>query len=396
MKIERVDTYVLKTPLGRARFYSSQAEFPERNSLLVRLTSSDGLVGWGEGGQYGPAEPVKACIDAVLGPQLIAMHEVAPATAWETLYGRTRDFGQKGSYIEALSAIDIALWDLLGKQYNAPVSSLLGGRFRERVRAYGTGAYYSTVDFEPQRDLAALEALVRGYATEGFGMLKMKLGLLPVREDALRVERVREVLGDDFVLFADANHAYNSATAIQMGRVLEAADYSFFEEPVPPEDREGYARVRARVDVPIAGGEAEYTRYGFRDFIAAGCADILQPDVCVCGGISEIRQIQALASAHNLRLIPHVWGSGVALAAALQVCAALPLAPYTHRAVPAQNEPVIEFDRSRNPLRDELLTSGFVLREGYLDVPAGPGLGVEVDMEVVARYAVASASLGRK
>jgi D-galactarolactone cycloisomerase len=196
-------------------------------------------------------------------------------------------------------------------------------------------------------------------------------------------------LGDDFVLFADANHAYNSSSAIAMGRVLEAANFQFFEEPVPPEDREGYARVRSRLDVPIAGGEAEYTRYGFRDFIEQGCVDIIQPDICVAGGISEVRQIVSLATAHNLRTIPHVWGSGIALAAAMQVCAVLPATPYTHTPIPVQNEPVVEFDRTRNPLRDDLLNESFILEDGYLQVPTGAGLGVTVDMDVVARYQVA-------
>jgi D-galactarolactone cycloisomerase len=196
-------------------------------------------------------------------------------------------------------------------------------------------------------------------------------------------------LGDDFVLFADANHAYNSSSAIAMGRVLEAANFQFFEEPVPPEDREGYARVRSRLDVPIAGGEAEYTRYGFRDFIEQGCVDIIQPDICVAGGISEVRQIVSLATAHNLRTIPHVWGSGIALAAAMQVCAVLPAVPYTHTPIPVQNEPVVEFDRTRNPLRDDLLNESFILNDGYLQVPTGAGLGVTVDMDVVARYRVA-------
>lgn len=389
MKIERVETFVLKVPLGAGRFYSSQAEFPERNSLLVRLTTADGLVGWGEGGQYGPAEPVEACIESVLGPVLMAMPDASPAVVWERLYTLSRDFGQKGSYIEAISAIDIALWDLLGKELGVPVSTLMGGRFRERVKAYGTGGYYSHTEFDPTRDLGALAEEVTRYAADGFSMLKMKVGLLPVREDGARVAAVREALGDGFQLLADANHAYTSSTAIAMGRVLESAGFECFEEPVPPEDRSGYARVRAALDVPISGGEAEYTRYGFRDFINGGCVDIVQPDICVCGGISEVQRIVALATAQNLRTIPHVWGSGIALSAGLHVCSALPLAPHAHRAVPLQNEPVIEFDRTHNPLRDDLLVQPFVLQDGYVNVPTGPGLGVEVNMEVVERYRVA-------
>lgn len=390
MKVDRVETFVLKVPLGSERFYSSQAEFPERSSFLVRLTTTDGLVGWGEGGQYGPSEPVKACVDSVLGPALLAMPEASPAVVWERLYALTRDFGQKGTYIEAISAIDIALWDLLGKSLGVPVSTLMGGRFRERVRAYGTGGYYAHTDFDRDRDLPALTEMVTRYAADGFTMLKMKVGLLPVREDAERVEAVRTALGEDFSLLADANHAYTSSTAVAMGRVLESAAFECFEEPVPPEDRAGYARLRTLLDIPISGGEAEYTRYGFRDFIGEGCVDIVQPDIGVCGGISEVQRIIALATAHNLRTIPHVWGSGIALSAGLHVCAALPLAPAAHRAVPLQNEPVIEFDRTFNPLRDELLTAPFSLDDdGYVDVPAGPGLGVEVDMDVLARYRTA-------
>ncbi|MDN5658550.1 mandelate racemase/muconate lactonizing enzyme family protein [Brevibacterium sandarakinum] len=386
LKIDRIETFVLKTPLGRERFFSSQASFPERTSLLVRLTTSEGEVGWGEGGQYGPPEPVQTCIEKVLGPQLLELREAAPGVVWDVLYARTRDFGQRGPYIEALSAIDIALWDLVGKRLGASISDLMGGRHRDRVRAYGTGGYYQSVEFDRDRDLEVLGDTVAGYAEQGFGMLKIKVGLLPLGDDALRVQTVRERLGEDFVLFADANHAYNSQTAIAMGRVLERHNYEFFEEPVPPEDREGYARVRSHLDLAIAGGEAEYTRWGFRDLIGGGCVDIIQPDVCVCGGISEIQRITALATTHNLRTIPHVWGSGIAFAAAMQVCSSLPLVPYTYRPVPLQNEPVVEFDRTRNSLRDDLLTDAFTVEDGHVKVPRGPGLGVEVNMDVVNEY----------
>ncbi|WP_402468443.1 mandelate racemase/muconate lactonizing enzyme family protein [Isoptericola aurantiacus] len=386
MKVDRVETFVLKVPLGAERFYSSQAGFPERSSLLVRVTTTDGLVGWGEGGQYGPAEPVKACIDSVLAPRLLAMKNADPSVVWEHLYASTRDFGQKGTYVEAISAIDIALWDVAGKTLGVPVSTLMGGRFREQVPAYGTGGYYRHTELDTARDLPALQDEVTGYAESGFSMLKMKVGLLPVREDARRVAAVREALGDDFGLLADANHAYTSSMAVAMGRVLEDAQFELFEEPVPPEDRAGYARVRAAIDVPIAGGEAEYTRYGFRDFIAGGCVDIVQPDICVAGGISEVQRIAALASASNLRIVPHVWGSGIALSAGLHVCAALPLAPFGYRPVPLQNEPVIEFDRTRNPLRDDLLVEPFAVEDGCVAVPTGPGLGIEVNLEVIERY----------
>lgn len=226
------------------------------------------------------------------------------------------------------------------------------------------------------------------HLVEGFTMLKMKIGLHSVRDDAQRIEHVRDTVGDDVTLLADANHAYNASSAIQMGTVLENLGFEMLEEPVPPEDRRGYAHVRSMLRIPIAGGEAEYTRFGFRDFISEGCVDIVQPDICVCGGISEVKQIFALSSSSNLRLIPHVWGSGIALSAGLQVCAALPPMPFTHVPVPLQNEPVIEFDRTRNPLRDDLLTEPFAFADGYVDVPQGPGLGVEVNEDALAHYRV--------
>lgn len=389
MKITKVETFLLKAPLGSEHFWSSQAAFPERSSLLVRLTTDDGLVGWGEGGQYGPGEPVRAAIESVLGPVLLAMPDASPAVVWERLYTHSRDFGQKGTYVEAISAIDIALWDLMGQELGAPVSTLIGGRFREKIRAYGTGGYYRFEEFDAARDLPSLRETVREYTGSGFTMLKLKVGLLPVSQDAARVHAVREELGDGFTLMVDANHAYNAASAISMGHALEEADVAFFEEPVPPEDLSGYQRVRAALRIPIAGGEAEFTRYGFRELIARECIDIAQPDVCVSGGITEVQRIAALTSAANLRLIPHVWGSGIALAAGLHVCAALPLAPHTHVPIPLQNEPVIEFDRTLNPLRDDLLLTPFgVDDEGCVAVPTAPGLGIDIDLDVLERYQV--------
>jgi D-galactarolactone cycloisomerase len=160
----------------------------------------------------------------------------------------------------------------------------------------------------------------------------------------------------------------------------------WFEEPVVPEDRDGYRRVREALDVPVAGGEAEFTRYGFRDLIAGGCVDIVQPDLCVSGGISEFVKIHALASTFGVLTVPHVWGSGVALAAGIQALATVPPTPHTYAPVPLQNEPVIEYDRTSNPLRDELLVENFGLEDGHLVVPQGPGLGITVDEDALRRF----------
>lgn len=387
MTIRSVDTFILRVPLGGKTFYSSQARFPERNSLLVRITTDDGLVGWGEGGQYGPPEPVASVIRDVFAPLLIGQPACEPVVTSERLYAFSRDFGQKGTYIEALSAIDIALWDIFGKRQGQPVHALMGGAFRTSVHAYATGCYYPEAPWDAATLLPALAEEAASYVSSGFDILKMKVGLLSIDADLARVATVRKAIGGDIKLLVDANHAYSANSALRMARAMEPYGVHWIEEPVPPEDRAGYARVRAGTSIPVAGGEAEFTRFGFRDLFVEGCVDIAQPDLCVCGGLSEFVKIQALASSFGVAVVPHVWGSGVALAAALQAIATLPPQPHTANPVPLQNEPVVEFDRKHNPLRDDLLVENFRLSGGKLDLPQGPGLGITVNETVLARYA---------
>ena len=387
MKITEITTFVARVPLGEERFWSSQYAFPERNSLLVRIRTDEGLTGWGEGGQHGPAEPVAACIDSVLGPMVMEGDPRESGRIWENLYSQTRDFGQKGTYIEAISAIDIACWDIAGQAHGEPIHRLLGGAFRTSVEAYATGCYYRGSDYLDKANyLPALAAEACGYVDAGFRIVKTKIGLLPIEADLERMAKIRETVGDNIVLLTDANHAYNAPAAIRMGRGLEELDYRWLEEPVPPEDHEGYRTVRRALSIPITGGECEYTRYGFRELFVKGCVDIAQPDLCASGGISEWQKIHALADAFGVPVIPHVWGSGIALAAALHVLAATPPFPHTAHPVPLQNEPVIEYDRNRNPLREELLSEKITLADGRLPVPQAPGLGVRVNEEVLRRY----------
>lgn len=389
MKIASIDTFVLRAPLGEKRFYSSQAAFPERNSFLVRITSDDGRVGWGEGGQYGPPEPPRACVEQVLAPRLIGRRADQPVRIFEDLYAFSRDFGQKGTYVEALSAVDIALWDLWGKALGQPVHALMGGAFRDRIPAYGTGCYYPDHYADTDRMMRELTDEARGYRAAGMTAIKMKVGLLPIDLDAERLAVVRDAIGPSVGLMVDANHAYNAASAIRIGRSMERHGVLWFEEPVPPEDRQGYRRVRDAIDVPVAGGECEYTRFGFRDLLLGECIDIAQPDLCCAGGFSEWQKILALTTSFGILTVPHVWGSGIAVAAAIQAIAVAPPVPFTAAGVSLQNEPMVEFDRTHNPLRDDLLATPFKLEDGAIAVPTGPGLGVEIDEEQLRRYATA-------
>ncbi len=388
MKIARIESYALRVPLGSETFHSSQAPFPERTSCLVRLETDDGLVGWGEGGQWGPPEPVAAMIDRVLAPRLLGTDPLKIAVLWEQLYAYVRDWSRTGTGLEALSAIDIALWDIAGKALGQPVSTLLGGAHRGRLVAYATGCYYRG-GRERWADTRALANEARGYLETGFRALKMKIGLLSPAQDLARVRAVRDALGPDVPLMVDANHAYTPHVAIAIGRGLQEAGVYWFEEPVVPEDLAGYAQVATALDLAVAGGECEYARYGFRDLFVQRCVDIAQPDVCCVGGLTEARNIAALASAFGVQVIPHVWGSGVAIAAALHFAATLPASPATANPLAPHNEPVLEFDCNPNPLRDELLADPMRLgSDGTVAVPTAPGLGVTVVEEVLRAYTV--------
>ena len=209
---------------------------------------------------------------------------------WEELYAFSRDFGQKGTYVEAISALDIAFRDIAGQAAGLPVWKLLGGRFRDRVTAYATGRYYPEDFGDMPRLLKALEEEASGHADTGFGLLKVKIGLLPLAQDLERLRVDRQAVGPAIGLPVDANHGYNAAAAVRMGRMMEPFEVRFFEEPVPPEDRDGDRKVRAENPIPVAGGEREFTRHGFCDLIAGGCVDVVQPDPAVCGGFTAWTQ----------------------------------------------------------------------------------------------------------
>ena len=393
MTIAKICTHQLKAPLGKERFYSSQASFPERTSMLVEIIDSEGRSGWGEGGQWGPTQPVATVIDEILSPRLIGrkVHEVG--RIWEELYAYTQDYSRKGPYVEAQSAIDVALWDLKGQDLGVPIHSLLGGPFRESVQPYATGCYYRGADVRDEAEvLASLEKEAASYVAAGFSILKIKIGLWPIAADAKRIRAVRRAVGPDIVLLADANHAYRAADAIRIGRILEEEGYLMFEEPVTPDDLAGYRRVRETLDIAISGGECEYTRWGFRELVAGEYLDIIQPDISASGGLSEFTKILSLATAYNKLVLPHVWGSGVALAASLQALALIPQSPHRAFPVPFETEPVIEYDRNPNPLRDDLLTTSFSLTDGRLTIPTGPGLGIGIDREVLEKYRFAYCS----
>jgi D-galactarolactone cycloisomerase len=382
MKITGIETHVLVGQLAGKSFGWSQRVTGTRQAALCVVRTDEGLEGVGEAFYFGgPATVVATLIREGLGPLLVGKDPLDTGVIWDILYNWTRDQGQKGLTVSAISAIDIALWDLKGQALGVPVSTLLGGAYRRKAKVYATGLY------EPQGVPSISEALVEealGYKAAGFCGMKLKVGY-DLATDLTYIKAIREAIGPDLLLMVDANHAYNASEAVRLARAMEPYDIHWFEEPVPPEDLDGYLEIKRHAKMLIAGGECEYTRYGFRELIARRALDILQPDLCAMGGFSEMQKVIAMASAANLPVIPHVWGTTVGLAAALQCFAALPHFP--ERRFPA--EPLFEYDRSPHPFRDGVTREQFAMQDGYLAIPDRPGLGITLDRDFIRRFAAA-------
>jgi D-galactarolactone cycloisomerase len=381
MKITDIAIHVLKSPLSEP-FAFSQGWVRQRSATLVEVITDEGITGWGEAFAQGlePPEIAATAIDRALRPLVTGADPLDTEVLWHRMYHATRDYGRKGSVIAAISAIDIALWDIAGKFHGAPVHRLLGGAFRTRVQPYATGFYRIAGQGEGKR--LAEEALRHFEA--GFLLMKVKLGYGVADDIACMREIARAIDGKSVTLMVDTNHAYGRAEALRLGRALEDYALRWYEEPVAPEDIGGYVEMRARLTMPIAGGENEHTLYGFRELLAAGAVDIAQPDIGSCGGITAARHIMALAQAHGVQVNPHVWGSAIAQAASLQVIAAVPVA---HHSLYPQ-EPVLEYDRSAHPFRQHLVKEPISLTDGFVAIPDKPGLGIEVDRATIERYRV--------
>jgi D-galactarolactone cycloisomerase len=381
MKIIDVKTYAIQTAI-EPPFAFSQGWVRKRSATLAEIVTDEGLSGWGEAFNQGlePPQISAATIEHALKPLIVGTNPLDTEVLWHRMYHATRDYGRKGSVMAAISAIDIGLWDIAGKAYGVPVHQLLGGAFRARVEAYATG-FYRLQGLGEARRLGE-EAVA--HWESGLRAMKIKLGF-GVADDVAVMHEVRRALGDRGVtLMIDTNHAYGVADALRLGRALESFDLRWYEEPVAAEDYAGFREVRSALGIPIAGGENEHSLFGFRELIEGRCVDVVQPDVCSAGGFTACRHIMALAHAHGVQMNPHVWGSGVSQAAALQLIAAIPV---THHSLLAA-EPIFEYDSSTNPLRSLVVREPVQQIGGWIEVPSKRGLGIEVNREVIERFRV--------
>lgn len=378
MKITEVITHQLLVNVDEPFTSSRGWYYKTKGALVVEIRTDNGLVGWGD--CYGPAAVNRAIIDNVLKVGLIGRDPFDVEVLWEELYNKIKDYGLTGMTISSISGIDIALWDLIGKAVKQPIHKLIGGAFRTKLQAYATGLYFK--DMSRLNEEAVEEA--RGYVEQGFKAIKMKIGLGSITKDIDRVAAVRDAIGNDVQLMVDANHCFNVPQAIAIGRELEKLGIYWFEEPISPEDLDGYVEVTRKLDMAIAGGENEFTKFGFRRIIEKRAMDIVQPDVCAAGGITECKKIATLAQASSLQCVPHAWGTAIGLAATMHYLASLPFTPPCLVPVP----PMLEYEQTFNPFRDELSTTDLTHTDGFVTVPDGPGLGIEINREVLERYKV--------
>ena len=379
IKVTKIAVHVIKCDLD-IPFAFSQGWVKKRSATLVEIKTNEGITGWGEAFCQGlePPEISAAVIENSLSELIIDQNPLDIELLWHKMYNQTRDFGRKGSVVAAISAIDIALWDISGKYYEKPIYQLLGGSFRKKIKPYATGFYRLNGQGEVSR---LAEEAIQHYEN-GFDHMKVKLGF-GIDDDVKCMEGIRKILENKkTTLMIDTNHAYGLTEALQLGEALKDYNLRWYEEPVIPEDIKGYAELKSKLKIPIAGGENEHTLYGFRNLFENNCLNIVQPDIGSCGGITATKHISVLAQSFGIEVNPHVWGSAVAQSASLHVLASLPIAH--HSLFP--REPILEYDQSSHPFRKELLKEPIYLENGYVNVSDKPGLGIEVNFEIVKKY----------
>ncbi len=342
-------------------------------NLVVRVETDAGLTGLGN--VLVAAGPVARIIEQYLTPVLVGQDPFAVELLWERMFRATLNFGRKGAAIEAISGVDIALWDIMGHATGQPVYNLLGGRTRERIRCYASALYATS-------DLDALAREAAGYKAQGFTAMKQRIGYGPadgpagMRKNLELIKSVRQAVGPDVELAADAYMGWTVPYAVRMIHMIEDAglDLAWLEEPVLPDQLAGYAEIARAVDTPIAGGEHEFTRYGFHELIDRGAVDLVQLDVNRVGGITEARKIWAMAAGASLPVLPHAGQS------------------HNYHLIMAHlNSPLAEFFPDTDPplgytLFWRIFSGEPRAVDGYITLDERPGLGLSLNAPFVAQH----------
>lgn len=389
MKISDVKATILRYTYENG-IADAQNYFSTRCAVIVQVYTDEGIVGLGESACFGgPPDTTKYVIEHELKPIVMGQDPTNIQRVWQRMFDRTRQHGRGGLIFAAMGGIDIALWDILGKKAGLPVYKLLGG-YADYVTPYASSGFYSK-----GKGTKEIAEECRSYFELGFKYAKIKIGrnpevlMTPLHNMAF-TEECRYTLEEDLErvaaccavakeygarIMVDANNNWNTFTAMQMGKKLQEMGVYWLEEPLHLDNIDGSAELAKVLDMPVAGYESEIGLYRFREFIERRAIDIVQPDCVWSGGITECCRIAKLAQAHNLPCNPHVFSSGVSLAANLHFLASLP------------NGGPFEMDRNVYPLRDELLTEKIdIAPDGFVYVPQGAGLGIELNMETFDKY----------
>ena len=334
---------------------------------VVKIETNEGITGLGLG-----AGSVNVGVQALVGltegfkPALIGEDPIDVERIWANMWV-PKLIGRRGISTRVISAIDIALWDLKGKICNLPVYKLLGG-YTSKIPTYIAGGSY-----EEGKGLKELAQEMEKNVSMGARAIKMKIGGAPINEDVERVRVVREAIGDKVKLLVDANNAYRYYEAIEIARKMEKYDIFWFEEPVAPDDYRGHAMIAAATSIPIATGENEYTRYGFRDLLEHRSAAIFNPDAQILGGVTEFMKVAALAAAYDLPVAPH--GNQDV---------------HVHLVSAIANGLIVEYYRdSVDPMWGKTFKEQLVLKDGFLEPPNRPGFGIELNEPALKQYRVA-------
>ncbi|SEH18095.1 L-alanine-DL-glutamate epimerase [Natronorubrum sediminis] len=352
----------------------------KNDATLIYVDTDAGITGIGT--SLGTPSVVKAIVEDSLRSALVGEDPTYVERLWSKLYNGSRTepalergytqprYDRRGITFEAISGIDIALWDILGKHLEQPIYKLLGAA-RDSVQAYGSGGWAPGEEAGPQ---------LQGYVDEhGFDAVKMRVvgeDDFGIEHTVSRVESARETLGDDIDIMVDAHGSLDVTTAIRLANRLEEYDIGWFEEPVTPDDHAALAEVRASTEIPIATGESEFTRFDYRSLLEHDATDILQPDVARAGGFTEIRRVAAMGSARGVQTIPHAWGSAVLLAASIHLAMALP------------NCHILEVPQAPYmPMLWDFFEEDFEIDDGRVVAPSRPGLGFTVQDDVEERFA---------
>jgi L-alanine-DL-glutamate epimerase-like enolase superfamily enzyme len=386
MRIKSCRAWWVRIPIEASRQHRSDfGQVQTFDAAILRIETEDGLVGWGEGknaaGSAGSYGALVHMLNHEIGPQLVGRNAGDIGPIWESLYNGVRgasaarhghampQIARRGMTVAAISAVDIALWDILGKHLGQPVWQLLGGRKADRLPAYASGGWAPAETIGDQ---------LKSYIDAGgFKAVKMRVGAMDSAPhvSAARVKAARKALGPDVEIMVDAHGTYTVADAKRFAALVADQDLAWFEEPVIADDKAGMAEVRAAGCVPIAAGESEATRWDFRDLAVMKAADIFQPDPAFCGGISEAMRIATLASAFNLRFAPHLWAGAPCFFSGLHLCAAA-AASFT-----------IEFSLGANPMIHDLVEETVAAQDGMIAIPDKPGLGFTVDERFLEAHA---------